>query len=330
MAIVPPLAAPTRRDAAAAAAVLIDRGAAEVLLFGSVARGDATDASDIDLVAILADLDYAERSERKREFETAARSVGPWPVQVHVTDHPEWRARIERVATSFERRISPEAVRVASSATDGAVDWDKEMVLPMSDPQEALRYFGGRVLPRLQGVATAAIRSAIEDVPSESSVSVENRRLNRMVDLCVDAALAAETSVKAMAKLYATPTPTEKELRSNGHTVGAVLQRHVPEPHRGEMQAVFDRLGVDLEELSSWRSKGTYADDIDAVRADADRLAPGYAVMASEITGLVAGHLSRTPDLDASEASAERDSLAAVISAHDVRLGLPKPAAADT
>ena len=304
-------------------------GAAEVLLFGSVARGDAGAGSDIDLVAIFADLEYSERGERRRELEVAARAVVPWPVQVRVTDRPEWRARIEQVSTSLERRASAEAVRVAAAAGESPVDWGKEMVLPMSDPQEALRYFDASVLPCLEGVAAASGRSAIEDVPHESSVPVETRRLNRMVRLCAAAALAAETSVKTMAKLHGSPTPTDKEFKRNGHTIGAVLRRHVPEPQRGEMQAMFDRLGVDLEELSSWRSKAAYADDADMVRAEADRFAPSYAIMASEITGLVAAHLRRSLGLAAEAAAAERDSLAEVIAGQDVRLGLPAPGGPD-
>ncbi|MCY3562004.1 MAG: nucleotidyltransferase domain-containing protein [bacterium] len=327
MAVVAPLAGPSRADAAAAAEVLIDRGVAEVLLFGSVARGGAGAGSDIDLVAIFADLDYSEREQRRRELEAAAGAVVPWPVQVHVTDRPEWRARVEQVSTSFERQASTESVRVAAAAREGPVYWGKEMVLPMSDPFEALRYFDASVLPSLQGVAAASIRTDIEDVPHESSVPVEKRRLNRMVRLCADAALAAETSVKAMAKLYSSPTPTDKELKRNGHTIDAVLRRHVQEPQRGEMQAAFDRLGVDLVELSSWRSKAAYADDAEVVRAEADRLAPAYAIMASEITGLVAAHLRRSLGVAAEEAADERDSLAAAIARQDVRLGLPDPGA---
>ena len=292
-----------------------------------MARGAAGADSDIDLVAIFADLDYSEREERRRELEAAARAIVPWPVQVHVTDRPEWRARVEQVSTSFERHASTESVRVAAAASEGPVDWGKEMVLPMSDPEEALRYFDASVLPCLEGVAAASIRTDIEDVPDESSVPVEKRRLNRMVRLCADAALAAETSVKAMAKLYSSPTPTDKELERNGHTIGEVLRRHVSEPQGGEMLAAFDRLGVDLEELSSWRSKAAYADNADVVRAEADRFAPSYAFMASEITGLVAAHLRRSLGDAAEEAAAERDSLAEVIAGQDVRLGLPSPPA---
>ena len=329
MAVVAPASAPTREDAERAAEVLVGAGVAEVLLFGSVGAGTAGPHSDIDLVAIYADVDYSERHVRQRELEAAAAAVVAAPVQIHVTDRPEWSARVERVATSFERKVASEAAVLAVDLAASPVDWGKEMVLPMSDPQEALRYFAARVLPRLQGVATAATMSILEVVPQESAVPVEVRRLNRMVSLCAEAALAAETSVKAMAKLYGNPTPTEKELKSNGHTIATVLQRHVPEPQCGEMQAAFDRLGVDLGELSLWRNKGTYADDIDTVRAEADHLAPGYAAMASEITGLVVSHLRRSLDIAAAEASAERDSLAAVIAGHDVRLGIPAPGGID-
>lgn len=303
----------------------MDVGVAEVLLFGSVAAGTAGPHSDIDLVAIYADVNYSERHLRQRELEEAAAAVVSAPVQIHVTDRPEWGARVDRVSTSFERKVAGEAAVVAVGLDAGPVDWRKEMVLPMSDPQEALHYFAARVLPRLQGVATAAARSILEVAPQGSAASVEVRRLNRMVTLCVEAALAAETSVKAMAKLYGNPTPTEKELKGSGHTIATVLQRHVPTPQCDEMQAAFDRLGVDLGELSSWRNKGAYADDIDKVRADADHLAPGYAAMASEITGLVVSHLRRSLDVAVAEASAERDSLAAVIAGQDVRLGIPEP-----
>jgi len=301
--------------------VLIAAGVAEVLLFGSVARGDAAAGSDIDLVAIFADLDYGERHERQRALEAAATAAAGAPVQVHVTDRPEWRARVERVPTSFEHRAAAESVPVAAAASRCSVDWGKEMVLPMSDPEEALSYFTGRVLPRLQATATAATRSAVEVVSPVAPV--EGRRLNRMVSLCAEAALAAETSVKAMAKLYGRPTPTESDLKRNGHTIAAVLQRYVPTPHSGEMRATFDRCGVDLAGLSQWRSKGTHADDIDALRVEADDLAPVYAAMASEITGLVVSHLRRALGDAVAEAAAERDSLAAVIAGQDVRLGVP-------
>ena len=71
MAVVAPAGAPSRVDAEAAAAALVAAGVEEVLLFESVARGDATVDSDIDLVAVFADVDYSERDARRRELEAS-------------------------------------------------------------------------------------------------------------------------------------------------------------------------------------------------------------------------------------------------------------------
>ena len=309
----------------AAAAALITVGAEEVLLFGSVARGTAGPHSDIDLVAVFADLDYSERHARRQELEAAAREVVTWPVQVHVTDRPEWRARIDRVPTSFECRIAAEAVRVLVCATERPVDWDKEMVLPTSDAQEALRHFRTRVLPRLEDLDAATRRGPDEADPHIPDAEREGTRLNRVVRLCTAAALTAETSLKGLAVLYGDPTPTEKDLKRNGHTIGRILERHVPDPVRSEAQAIFDRHGIDLEELSAWRQQGAYPDDHDVLVADADRLAATYAGMAPEIAGLLAARLLQEigSDPDLAAAVTARNRLGARIGGQDVRLGRP-------
>ena len=308
----------------AAAAALIDAGAQEVLLFGSVARGTAGPASDIDLVAIFADLDYSARLPTQRELQAAAAAAVPWPVQVHVTDRPEWRARVERVATSFEHRIAGEAVPVAAAASEGPVDWGKEMVLPMSDPQEALRYFDDRVIPRLREVAGAATRDHAESDPYLSSVRQERARLQRLATLCTAAALTAETSLKALAVLHGETAPTEKEMKRAGHSIARGLEL-VPPAVRPEAAAVFARLGVDLDVLSAWRERNTYPDDAELLHADAERLAPTYAVMASEITALLATHLQQgvAPGPALEDAVSSRDSHAALIASVDVRAGIP-------
>ena len=228
---------------------MIAAGAAEVLLFGSVAAGTAVAGSDIDLVAIFADLDYATRHGRRRELEAAASVAASWPVQVHVTDRPEWRARVEKVSTSFEHRIAAASVLVAAADDDAPVDWGKEMVLPMSDPQEALRYFDARVIPRLRDVAGAATRDHAESDPCLSPARQERARLQRLATLCTAAALVAETSLKGLAVLYGDPTPTEQDLKRNGHKIAVIIEKHVPEAHQAEAQAIFDRLGVDLDVL---------------------------------------------------------------------------------
>ena len=49
--------APTLDDARRAAQALVDAGVGEVWLYGSVARGESEPGSDIDLVAVLDDLE---------------------------------------------------------------------------------------------------------------------------------------------------------------------------------------------------------------------------------------------------------------------------------
>ena len=56
-------AAPTIDDARRAGRALTDAGAREVMVFGSVAKGEARPYSDIDLVVVLDDLDYRSRRD---------------------------------------------------------------------------------------------------------------------------------------------------------------------------------------------------------------------------------------------------------------------------
>ena len=96
--------APTVGAARRAATPLIAAGAEEVLVFGSVARGTAGPDSDIDLVAIFADIDYSDRSRIEESLRATAvealadeEAAERWPVGVLATDWPEWRQRCRRV-----------------------------------------------------------------------------------------------------------------------------------------------------------------------------------------------------------------------------------------
>ena len=68
---------------------------------GPVARGD----SDIDLVAVFDDLDYSQRLSLRLSLGAAA--AAGRPVEVYVTDRPEWARRTRDVSASFEARIAP-------------------------------------------------------------------------------------------------------------------------------------------------------------------------------------------------------------------------------
>ena len=312
-------------DAALAAEALVAGGAEEVLLFGSVARGDANEDSDIDLVALFADIDYAQRRILKRRLEEAAgEAVSRWPVQVVVTDRPEWRARVENVSASFEHRISADAVPVADSTARGVVNWDKEMVRPMSNPAEALRYFEDRVLPRLGRLGISATRQLPEQDAALSPEERETERLQRMVMACEDSAVAVELSLKTLAVLHGVPIPSESELRSAGHDIGRCLDL-VPEPPRGVVEAVVGDLGLDLRTMSQWRIVATYPDEIDVERALADQLVEDYTDTALAVCEYTISDIRHQLGDTAAmrHATAEWKRRATFIATRNVRTGLP-------
>ena len=100
---------PSRADAERAAALLVSAGVSRVMLFGSVARGEAAEDSDLDLVAIYDDLNYTERFARKQELSRLggsrdrssgrcagyrpARVEGPYRERGHVPGEPDRRSR---------------------------------------------------------------------------------------------------------------------------------------------------------------------------------------------------------------------------------------------
>ena len=112
-------------------------------------------------------------------------------------------------------------------------------------------------------------------------------------------------------------------MQASGNAIADVLDL-VPPPARAEAAAVFDRLGVDLVALSAWRWRSTYPDGVDVVRADADRLAAPYAVMAPAVAGVLVAHLQQAlaSGVDLVDAVAYHAHLAGTIAAHDVRSGV--------
>ena len=132
------MGAPTIADARRAADEILDAGAGTVLLFGSLARGEAKPDSDIDLVAIFDDLgDYSTRFKRRCALEAKARAAAGCSVDVMVTDAPEWAVRTTKVPCSVEARVAGYAVELADSGSHSGIDWDKEIGLP-ADPTAEL------------------------------------------------------------------------------------------------------------------------------------------------------------------------------------------------
>ena len=198
-------ATPTIADACRAAEALAAKGVTRVVLYGSVARGEATERSDIDLIAIYDDIDYGKRGQIAAPARTAARAASGFPVDVLVTDLPEWSMRTTRVRTSLEAR----AARTGTVLVDrpaGRVDWDKEMVMPTDDYREAL-YRLGHIGDALEDLHARLEPSRMQALYAELGAveAAHLAELGRMLALGGFCQSAVEASVKALIHRTAQP-----------------------------------------------------------------------------------------------------------------------------
>ena len=250
MGVVDPSFVPTLVEARRAANAVAVAGAGRVLLFGSVARGEAHRHSDIDLMVILDDLDYPRRDDLAMELQRLAGAEVGCSVDVHLTDRPEWKVRTEQVATSFENRVKKQAMLLVDKEP-GDVDWDKEMVMPASDYEEAVE--------RLGRVGDALVDIHIHLGPSEYQRLMEQsgQEMEAFVDseqrralACAAAHLTVATAVKCLIHLWGAP-----EAQPWGHDIAKLLAQ-LPEPHRIEIEKRLDDVGV--TNLQRWEQRARY------------------------------------------------------------------------
>ncbi len=241
---------PTLAEAERAAKVVAGEGAGLVLLFGSVARGEAHRHSDIDLMVVLDDLDYGVREDLAMELGRLASAEVGCSVDVHLTDRPEWKMRTERVVTSFESRVRGDAV-VLVDREPGEVDWDKEGVMPESDYEEAVERLRqvGNALVAFQGhLVPAPYQRLMEQTGQEmEAFAVYEQRLALG---CAAGHLTVETAVKSLIHLAAAP-----ESQPWGHAIDKLLPQ-LPEPHRSEIETRLAPVGA--EDLQKWQERARY------------------------------------------------------------------------
>ena len=242
-----------------------------------------------------------------------------------MTDVPEWRNRVENVSASFESAISSDAVLIAESAVRRPVRWNKEMVLPMSNPDEALKQFSDRVLSQLAGLTEGATASWVEEDLSAPSRMQETARLRRMVRVCTHAAMAVEVALQSLAVLHSTPTPPAKVLREAAHSVSACLQL-LPPRVRTAVEPLVTGRGLSTDDLSRWRIVSSYPEDTAAVQTLADQKVDDYVGTALDVCGFVAKDLRTvlgdTPEVQSAEYEWYRT--AEYLGGIDIRVGRPE------
>ena len=279
--------APSESDAGRVADAFTAAGVCEVWLFGSVARGESTESSDINLVAVYADLDYAQRLNRESELAKLGEQVSGQPVDVLVTDLPEWEIR-SKLLTTFERRVRDQARLLRSRPiSPPEVRWDKEITLPTSDDQEAFY--------AIRNAAYALESLEAHLLPMERETADSPSRLNA---LCRDAQMAAECALKALVHLYG----------------------HRPPKHTHDLESLYLALprdiarsanllleGIDKETMGKWRYISAYPADYPKEAAQAPALAEPYVCAAVALNRYAAHHtqtrIGTHPELDRHRAS---------------------------
>ena len=189
-------------DARRAAGVLAAEGAGRVLVYGSVARGDQRNGSDIDLVAVLDDLDYPEAPGLRYRLERAAQKAAGCEAEVgvFVTDRPEWAHRTASVASSFEAHIAASALALFDRpAPPGAVRWGKAISRPVDDRAEAHSRLEA-AHRYLRGVAMGVDPRQGENrlVKELSAESARGMRRNRLWEVSRASSMAARTAMGAV------------------------------------------------------------------------------------------------------------------------------------
>lgn len=242
------------------------------MLFGSVARGEAGDGSDIDLVVLVDDLgDYAHPEHGSRRglesrMETHASIAVPHSVDVHLTDRREWAIRSEQVTASFEASLSSDLITLLDRPAIRPPNWSKPMSKPATNLEEASTKFDN-ISDHLSQLCDRMGPSALERVAEEDWM--RDRELkNRRRFACGHAADAIEISVKTVIALHGVSPPHTHDLE--------VLIKQIPsKPHQAQIAAVLTESGITLKQISAWHVKANYANDLSTQWEDAKAQMPG-------------------------------------------------------
>ena len=269
---------PTVDMARTAARDMADRvpGIRRICLYGSVARGEATPESDVDLLVVFDDIDYSERkriASRCRSALDDARSGIDHRVSVVVTDTREWSVRSE-LFTSFERAISTDLVYLHQSKEPVVyLKKDKAMDEPVSDLDEAYK--------RLHEAWVAYDRANGSFLPRPKEIELQHddpdKELSwyqyyRYVNIVTNIDMVLETSLKALHHILKKAPPPHT------HRLNALLSSLPDSMEAESIRKALSPLRVtnlpsdtydknDLREVyTNWRVHGTY--DAEGIASD--------------------------------------------------------------
>ena len=313
-------------DARRAADALVAAGVGEVWLYGSVARGEQHPGSDIDLVAVLDDLEYRRRLSVTQDLrQVARRACGRW-VEVLVTDRPEWRIQREQVPASFANAISCDLTLLSCSLIQTPVNWDKEQVMATSNEELAAE--------RLRGVLLnlTKIRASRAPGPDERELADHDDpgdylevRSGRLVQLCEAADMAVENAAKALAVLEDVEAKT---LWS--HDVGKIVDEldDTDTDALRTLTAAAPQLVKSPDYITMWRDRGAYGSPTEGMTVQqvaSPAFARSIGLIACDVAEYVAD--AAQPRISQPQAAADVRRWAAtlqdLLTRHDLATGEP-------
>ena len=268
-------ALPSTADAASAGMAIAAAvpGVRRICLFGSVARGEAREGSDIDLLCIFNDIDYAERKSLSRRCRSVAearlRLTGRTPadVGVYVTDMHEWNIR-SALRTTLEREIYKDIIEIHRSErpVPDIEREDKVSDKPDSDIGEAYIALGTTrkayfVACDVFPARTAEVR-LLSDDPDHK---IDWHRQDRYTRLVTPIDVALESTIKVIHHLIGEGHPQRI------HRLAKLVDDLPADaPERHQITSILDPLRVDRlpdgtfdeydlsQVFTDWRVQGTY------------------------------------------------------------------------
>lgn len=253
-------------DAKRAAAALMDAGAGEVWLYGSVARGESRARSDIDLVAVFDDLDYRRRLHTTMELNQAARDACGHNVEVLVTDRPEWRIQTSQVPASFASAISDDLMLLTSKpCIYETVDWRKDQVMATSDEELAdERLDSVRLNVDILGSNLEPGWAERDLAGADDRAEYEEARGARLIAVCAAAQLVIENAAKALAVASGVEARTLWT-----HDLEKLVGSLAPDDNGAveQMLAAAPDLVKSPGYITMWRTRGAYGDPAEGMTA---------------------------------------------------------------
>ncbi len=263
---------------------------AEVMVFGSVARGLQHPLSDIDLVVLFDDLgDYKRRGELARRAEAAVTEATGFPANVKVTDRPEWKVRTELVKSSFEAHIASHAVRLVTRPSNAQIDWNKEIGLAPSDAQQAENSLGNTLnsLDNLRGILSP-YEHEVGALEAGDAVTAREVLQNRMLRVCSLSQEVMENALKSLIHALRGEHPRRV------HSIEGLMdfaQAQLDASTGALLLSALD--GLQEGKISGWRQGASYPDDMDMAVSREDAT-PEYAWAMATAAARVAQRCAET------------------------------------